>query len=368
MQGIGRILIILLVVIAAGVGVSLLVLPSSASKTQGFDVAMAPQSVIARLSTSAPNTVVGAGVTQSGRSTVANNVVTTPISFADGGTGRAVYTVTPKNGGARVEARIERDLGFNPITRVQGMNGAPVESAAAVFFPAVTNDLTHPADAGRDIDGHSSQGLSYEVVNVAAQQFAFNEYCAPQQPSEIKEAVRQSLVAVRAFMGSHSLAASGPPVAVETGWNEQTHQYCFQIGVPFTGAPPRNIYVAGVKVGPTPAGQAMRVHYNGTEENVIPVYDQMENAMWSSHMTIVKSYEVYYDDPLQAAGSQNRDIYYLFTGDAATLQRVAPSAGAPPPVGGASATPAAATTTATDTSTATAASTVTATTAATTAP
>jgi hypothetical protein len=109
----------------------------------------------------------------------------------------------------------------------------------------------------------------------------------------------------------------------------------------------------------------MRVHYNGTEENVIPVYDQMENAMWSAHMTIVKSYEVYYDDPLQPAGSQNRDIYYLFTGDAATLQRVAPSAGAPPPAGAA---PAAATTTATDTSTATATSAGTATTTATTSP
>src|SRR5215831_13572592 len=104
MQGIGRILIILVVVIAAGLGVSLLVLPSTAAKSQGFDVAMAPQSVIARLSTSAPSTVIGAGVTQSGRPTAANNVVTTPISFADGGTGQAVYTVTPKNSGAHIEA------------------------------------------------------------------------------------------------------------------------------------------------------------------------------------------------------------------------------------------------------------------------
>src|SRR5215831_8877780 len=122
MQGIGRILIILVVVIAAGLGVSLLVLPSTAAKSQGFDVAMAPQSVIARLSTSAPNTNVGAGVTQSGRATVNGNVVSTPIAFADGGTGKATYTVTPKNSGAHVDARIERDLGFNPVTRFQGMN------------------------------------------------------------------------------------------------------------------------------------------------------------------------------------------------------------------------------------------------------
>ena len=232
------------------------------------------------------------------------------------------------------------------------MNGQPVASAAAVFFPAVTADLTHPSDGGRTIEGASSQGLAYEITTVEAQQFAYNEYCAPQQPDEIKEAVRQSIVAVRAFMGSHNLAASGEPIAVETGWNEDTHQYCFQIGVPFTGTPPHNIYVAGVKVGPSPAGQAMRVHFNGSEENVIPVYDQMENALWSAHMTIGKSYEVYFDDPLQPAGSQNRDIYYLFTGDAGVLQRVAPSAGAP--AGGEAPAAATATTTATPAADATA--------------
>lgn len=363
MKGIGRILIIILVVLAAGYGISLLVLPSTAAKSQGFDVAMSPQSVIGRLSTAEPNTAVGAGITQTGVATVQDGVITTPLAFADGGAGKATYTVTPKGEGAHVDARIERNLPyFNPIDRVTGMNGAPVESAAAVFFPAVTADLTHPTDAGRTIEGTSSHGLVYEVTNVTAQQFAYNEYCSPQEASEIKEAVRQSIVAVRAFMGSHQLTASGPAIAVETGWNEQTHQYCFQIGFPFAGTPPSHIYVAGVRVGLSPAGQAMRVHYTGTEEDVIPVYDQMENAMWSARMSIDKSFEVYYDDPLQPAGSRNRDIYYLFTGDAAVLQRIAPSTGAPPPAGGeqpASTTPEAPASEATTTTTATATTTTT---------
>src|SRR5262249_52956174 len=150
------------------------------------------------------------------------------------------------------------------------------------------------------------------------------------------------------------------------GWNEQTHQYCFQIGVPFAGTPPAHIYAGGIKIGSTPSGQAMRVHYTGTEENVIPTYDQMEVAMGAAHLQMGKSFEVYNDDPTGPSGSQNREIYYLFQGDAHLLQQVAPSTGTPPPVGAAA--PAAASTTSTDTSTATSAATSTATGTATTAP
>jgi hypothetical protein len=332
MQGIGRILIIVVVVIVAALGVSLLVLPSTAAKSQSFDVAMAAPSVIARLSTSPPNTALGAGVTQSGPATLAGNVITAPLAFADGGKGKATYTVTAKGAGAHVDARIERDLGFNPITRVSGMNGAPVAPAAAVFFPAVSNDVSHPADNEGPIDASSWQGLTYEVVQVQPQQFLYNEYCSPQEASEVKEAVRQSLEFVGVFISRNHLTQTGNPIAVETGWNDQTHQYCFQIGVPFSGTPPAHIYAGGIKVGQSPSGQAMRVHYDGDEAQVLPTYNKMEFAMWAAHIRADKSFEVYYDDPMQAAGSQNRDIYYLFAGDAAALQRAAPSAGTPPPV------------------------------------
>ena len=350
MKIVGRSLIIVVVVLAVAYGVSLLALPATAAKSQAFDVPMSPPSVVGRFSTMPANTQLGEGITATHVASSANNTVVADIAYADGGKGKATFAVTPgaQGQGSHVEVKIERDLGFNPLDRFNGRDGAPVAPAAAAFFPAVGNDLTHPTASGRNIEGTTYTGLAYEVTQVTAQQFAYNEYCSPQQPDEIKEAVRQSLVAVRAFLNSHQLASTGNPIAVETGWNEQTHEYCFQIGVPFTGAAPSRIYVAGVKVGPTPAGQAMRVHYNGTEENVIPTYDQMELALWASHMDIDKSYEVYYDDPMQPAGSQNRDIFYVFSGDAATLRRIAPPAGSPPPAG-AAATPAAATTTSTAT-------------------
>ena len=361
MKGVVRILIILVVLLGLAYAGTLFAIPTAA-KSQGFDTPLSVPSVYGRFSTLPPNTTLGAGVTVTRVTSASNNVVTADLAYADGGKGKATFTVTPHADGSHVDVKIERDLGLNPIDHVQGMNGAPVAPAAGVFFPAVSTDVTHPADNDGPIDSTSWQGLTYEVVQVQPQQFLYNEYCSPQEATEIKEAVRQSLDFVGIFITRNHLTQTGNPLAVETGWNPATHQYCFQIGVPFTGTPPAHIYAGGIKIGQSPSGQAMRVHYNGDEAQIIPTYNQMELALWASHIQAGRSFEVYYDDPMQAAGSQNRDIYYVFQGDAAALQRIAPSAGTPPPVPANTAAAATSTDTSTPTSTATSTTTSTSTT------
>jgi hypothetical protein len=362
MKGVVNIVIILLVLLGVAYGGTLVAIPSAA-KSQGFDSPLSPASVYGRFSSLPPNSTLGAGVTVTRVTSAANNVVTADVAYADGGKGKATFTVSPHADGSHVDVKLERDLGLNPIDHIQGMNGAPVAPAAAVFFPAVTTDVTHPTDNDGPIDSSSWHGLSYEVTQVQPQQFLYNEYCSPQEATEIKEAVRQSLEFVGIFIQRNHLQQAGNPIAVETGWNPSTHQYCFQIGVPFTGTPPAHIYAGGIKIGQSPSGQAMRVHYAGDEAQILPTYNQMELAMWAAHIQADKSFEVYYDDPTTDAGSQNRDIYYVFQGDAAALQRIAPSAGAPPPApqssAAAAATTSATTTPATTTDTSTTSSTAT---------
>ena len=347
MKGIGRILIIVLVVLAVAYGGSLLALPSTASKTQGFDVTHSPASVFTHLASAPANTPIGQGIVQTSVQSAANNVVVAGVKYPDGVGGKVTYTVRPTADGAHVDVKLERDLGFNPLDRIQGMNGAPVAAPAAIAFPAIGSDLTNPA-----IEGTSYDGLAYEIINVPARPFLFNANCSPIDPKEIKEAVAQSLAVLEPLMTRYHLTQDGAPIAVETAWDtpEHPHQYCFEIGYAFTGTPP-HIY-AGGQVGQTPTGQAMRVHFTGAEENVLPTYDKMELAIWSAHLQHGRSFEVYYDDAEQNGGSVNRDIYYLIPGDASALTHYVPSAGPVPPVG-AAATPAPATTTATTTATAT---------------
>src|SRR5215470_7389114 len=137
MKGVVRILIILVVVLGVAYGATLFVWPTAA-KSQGFDVPLSAQSVYGRFSTIAPNTPFGQGVTLTRVASAANNVVTADVAYADGAKGKATFTVRPNGAGAHVDVKLERDLGLNPIDHVQGMNGAPVEPAATVFFPAVS--------------------------------------------------------------------------------------------------------------------------------------------------------------------------------------------------------------------------------------
>ena len=355
MAGIGRILAIVAGVAVVGGGGGYFALPSTAAKTQSFQVAHSQQSVLTHFASTPANTVVAEGITVTHVGAPNGNNVVADLRYADGVGGRVTYTVTPDGEGSKVEAKLERNLGLNPMDKINGMNNAPVEPVAAVFFPALNADLSNPS-----LEGKSYEGLSYEVVQVAARPFLFNANCSPTDPKEIREAVAQSLAVLQPVMHRYNLTADGPPIAVETEWDTPEHrgQYCFQIGYAFTGTAPR-LY-AGGQVGQTPAGTAMRVHYSGAEENVLPTYDKMELAIWAAHLTQGRSFEVYYDNAEQSGGAVNRDIYYLITGDTASLTTHVPSAG-PVPAPGAPAAPAAATDT-----TAPAATTTTATTTATT--
>lgn len=317
MGGIVRILLIVVAVVAIVLGVSIFALPSRAAKTETVEIARPAASVIARLSTMPAGTPVSDGVTQTVTGTE-DNVVRADLTFPDGQTGRATYTVTPAGEGSQVEVKIESPLGLNPIERVQGLSGAPAEPYLAAAVAAVTTDLNAlPAQA--------FTGLAYEITTVEAQPFFFVQNCSPQDAAAIKDVVAQSLLALRPLMRRHNLTEAGYPLAVETSW--ENNQYCFQIGLPYTGTPPRVLAVG--TAGQSPAGQVIRVRYEGPEENVIPTYDQMEALIASARLEQGRSFEVYYDDPTNDTGSVRRDIYYLITGDASALTRVAPTAAQP---------------------------------------
>ncbi len=328
MRGIGRILIILLVVVVLVGAAGFFLLPSTASRTQTFTVDRPPASVFARLATAPEGFALGEGVTQTRIVEAANNRVVADLAFADGGTGRAIYTVEPEGQGSEVSVRIEQNLGSNPLDRVQGLTGGEVGPIIEAAATAVTTDLNVLPAAGFG-------GLAYEVVQVEARPFFYIQNCSPQDAAAIKDVVAQSLLAIRPIMARHRLQQAGPPIAVETSWDD--NQYCFQIGLPFTGTPPRVLAVG--TAGQTPAGAAIRVHYTGTEEQVIPTYDQMEALIASARLTQGRSFEIYNDDPTVDGGSVDREIYYLVTGDTARLAQFAPSAA---PAAAPAATPAAA--------------------------
>ena len=88
--------------------------------------------------------------------------------------------------------------------------------------------------------------------------------------------------------------------------------------------------------GTLPGGQALHMSYTGTEEQVWAlVYNPMDALLAAAHLDDPSTnaddwanYEVYNDDPAQAGGSRNRDIYYVVQGDVTALTRILPPSAA----------------------------------------
>jgi hypothetical protein len=100
--------------------------------------------------------------------------------------------------------------------------------------------------------------------------------------------------------------------------------------------------------GTTPGGTALRIVYTGTEEQVWDqVYNPMDALLTAAHLDDPSTnqddwanYEVYHDDPTQAGGSRNREIFYVANGDISALTRILPPSEPAPVAAPAEAAPA----------------------------
>lgn len=321
MGAVGRIILIIVIIVAVVAGIAFFALPSTASRTETLNIERPAPTVLARLASTPAGTQIAEGVTLAEVATVEGDTVTGNVTYADGATGRVIYTVTPDGEGSTVQVRLEQNLGANPLDRVQGLTGGPVAPLATAAAASITEDLNA-------LPAASFVGLAYNVVQVEARPFFYIQNCSPTDAEAVEDVVAQSLLALRPIMQRHNLTASGQPIAVEP--RVEANQYCYQIGYPYTGRPPRVLAVG--TAGNTPSGQTLRVVYTGTEEDVIAqVYDPMDALLAAAHLDDPTTreddwttYEVYNDDPTQPGGSRNREIYYVAQGDIGALTAIAP--------------------------------------------
>ncbi|MBY0563166.1 MAG: hypothetical protein K2P58_03180 [Hyphomonadaceae bacterium] len=335
--GIARILGIVVVVVLIAAAAGYFLVPPRATGTQTLTIERPAATVLARLASAPVGTTIAEGVTIAEAATTEGDTITAPVTFADGATGRVVYKVTPQGEGAQVQIRLEQDLGPNPLDRIQALTGGEVAPLIAAAATAASTDLNALPNA-------SFEGLAYEIVTIEARPFFYVQNCSDTSAESITSIIGQAVEAIPPVMRRNGLQAAGPLMAVEP--RVVSGQYCYQVGYPYTGRQPRALLIG--QTGTTPAGQALRMVYTGSEETVLEsIYNRMDALLAAAHLDNPATseddwttYEVYLDDATQAGGSRNREIYYVVQGDIAALTRIAP----PTTPAAAPAAPAAATT------------------------
>lgn len=331
MGAVGRIIGIVLAVVLVAAAVAYFAVGSVARGQGSFTVERAPQTVVTWLASAPQGAPVAEGATIAEVVSHEGNTVVANVNFTDGGTGRVTYTVTPDAANptqSRVDVRLERNLGLNPLNRVQAVTGgdAPLlaEAAAASASTALTAlraDITP---------------IVYSIETLAPQPFFFIRNCSPTDPESVTSVVRQALNAARSVMRDVNITVAGSPIAVEP--RVENNQYCYEVGYPYSGAQPGVLAVGAV--GQTPNGTVLRIDFTGAEADVVPqVYDRIDALLAAARLDDPgvstddwTTAEVYHDDPTQPGGSRNRTIYYVAPQgvDLTRLTALAPPAEAPP--------------------------------------
>jgi effector-binding domain-containing protein len=327
MKALGKLLGIVLLLVIVGGGAAFFLLPKAATKSETVAIPKPAATVYALLAnTPASGATIGDGVTAKLKAVTPPDTVVFDVLYKDGTQGEATYKVVADGDkGSKVTLTLKKPVSDAPAERISALTGAPAEP----FLTAATAQLK--TDAGQ-LNGEPLTGLAYEIVHVDPQGFIYAEGESAQDAAEIKAAVAQLLSTVDGLIKSTGLQKQGAPIAVETAWKED--KYEFNAGWRVSGTPPK-IYLKSVHSGQSPSGTAMKVLYKGSEENVIPTYDKMEDLVRAAHLKLGESFEVYNDDPTKPGGSVDREIYYLIEGEAADVQaalsKILPATAAAPP-------------------------------------
>lgn len=314
MKWVVRIVAILVLLLAAAAAAAFLLLPKSVQVERTFAVERPAQSVVAWLATTPAGDAFADGVTETVRSTAPGKI---EMDLAVGGRsgGQAVYLLTPTpTGGMEVKLTATRDFGGDIMARLAKARGQDTFEQAVDAGVATLAEELNALPSQFDF-----KGLQYTIEDAAARPFIYIEASTKQVADNIKRAMRISLAGISTFITEYKLEVAGPPVAVELSW--QDDRYAFQTGLPYKGERPDE--EIGVKFGDTPAGRVIKVVYEGPEENIIPVYDQVETLIAASRLQRSgPSFEIFLDDPTQEGGSVKREIYHLIEGDDAALSRI----------------------------------------------
>lgn len=323
MGSIIRTLLIIVAVVLVVAGAGYFFGPKVAARTTALEIERPAPTVLARLASTPVGATVTEGVTIAETPSLDGDTVTAPVTFADGATGRVVYTVAPSGEGSRVVVKLEQDLGANPLDRLNVITGGPVAPLIATAASAVETDLNALPNA-------SFEGLQYSVQTIEARPFFYAQSCVENQPETISSLIADAKVAIEPLMRQRNIQTAGSLMAVEP--RVVPGQYCFQIGYPFTGRAPGSVLGDLIKSGQTPAGTVLRIAYTGEEASVLrDVYDPMDALLAAAHLDDPTTpeddwttFEIYHDDPTQPGGSRNREIFYVVQGDIAALTRIAP--------------------------------------------
>ena len=195
------------------------------------------------------------------------------LDFGAQGLATAEFVLTRASSGTtEVTWSLDSDMGAGPVGRYFGlvmdrMIGPDYEKGL-VGLKALAESLPK-----EDFEDLAVAGVDAQPVTVA-----YVEGRSSKDAKEFGEAIGAGYTKVVAFMKAHGLKQAGPPITINTRWDDTG--YGFDAAIPVDRAPDREIPAdSPVKVKQTYGGKALKIVFKGPYGGMPPSYAKLTAYM-----------------------------------------------------------------------------------------
>lgn len=195
--------------------------------------------------------------------------VESELDFGPQGTAQAFFQLTPEGDATQVVWGFDTDFGYNLMGRYMGlfMDG--------IIGTQYADGLAGLKELAESLPPADWADLVAEITEVEPVMIAYVSGTSSQDSADIGQAFATSYGQVGAFLSQHQLAMAGPPISINTSWDESG--YAFDAGIPVASAPEGEIPEdSAVKIGSTYGGKVLKVVHTGSYESLPETYEKIE--------------------------------------------------------------------------------------------
>ncbi len=194
------------------------------------------------------------------------------LEFGDNPPATAEFVLAPEGSGTHLTWSFDSDMGAGPIGRWFGL------MMDRFIGPDYEKGLANLKTLAESLPKADFADLVVTMVDAAPVTVAYVESQSSRDTMQIGEAIGAGYAQVVAFMKVHGLKQAGPPITINTRWDDTG--YGFDAAIPVDKTPAKDIPAdSPVKLKATYSGKALKIVFKGPYGGMPPSYRKLEAYM-----------------------------------------------------------------------------------------